>query len=55
MIAHIAGVPAEEFLPVIVSGVGTGLFVKLTAVVPRARRLRGHRHDRGRGPGGPVD
>jgi hypothetical protein len=46
MIAHIAGVPVEEALPALVSGVGAGLFLKLTSVTARVRRLRGPRRDR---------
>jgi hypothetical protein len=40
VIAHIAGVPVEEALPALVSGVGAGLFLKLTTATARARRLR---------------
>jgi hypothetical protein len=46
MIAHIAGVPVEEALPALFSGVGAGLFLKLTSIPMRVRRLRRPRHDR---------
>ena len=42
MIAHIAGVPVEEFLPLLVSGIGAGVLLKVTSVWSRFRRL----HDR---------
>ena len=46
MIAHIAGVPVEEALPALVSGVGAGLFLKLTSATVPVRRLRDPRRDR---------
>ena len=39
MLAHIAGVPVEEFLPVVLSGLGTGLALVLSSALSRIRRL----------------
>jgi hypothetical protein len=50
MIAHIAGVPVEEALLPLMSGVGPGLMLASAWVashVRRARRPRHERHDRG--------
>lgn len=43
MIAHIGGVPVEELLPMLVSGIGVGLLLKLTALGSRFRRLHNRR------------
>jgi hypothetical protein len=45
MIAHIAGVPVEEVLPVVVSGLGAALLVKVTSVMSLFRGLRRTRKD----------
>jgi hypothetical protein len=41
--AHIAGVPVEEFLPMVVSGIGVGVLLKLTSVWSRVVRLHNRR------------
>jgi hypothetical protein len=43
MIAHIAGVPVEEFLPMLVTGIGAGLLLKVTSVWSRVRRWHNRR------------
>ena len=45
MIAHVAGVPVEETLLPLVSGVGAGLLLARAWVVSRVRRSRSPRHD----------
>ena len=45
MIAHVAGVPVEETLLPLLSGVG-GLLLARTWVVSRVRRARSPRHHR---------
>jgi hypothetical protein len=46
VIAHIAGVPAEETLLPLLSGVGAVLLLARAWVVSRMRRPRSPRHDR---------
>jgi hypothetical protein len=46
VLAHIAGVPVEEFLPVVVSGLGTGLALALSSALSRVRRSAGLDDDR---------
>jgi hypothetical protein len=43
MTAHIAGVPVEEFLPWLVSGIGAGLLLKLTSIWSRVQRWQNRR------------
>jgi hypothetical protein len=40
VIAHVAGVPVEEVLPVLMSGVGAWLIVRLTSLGARLRARR---------------
>ncbi len=44
MIAHVAGVPVEETLVLVVSGLGTGLLLARAWLVSRVRQLRPDRH-----------
>jgi hypothetical protein len=43
VIAHVAGLPAEETLLPLVSGVGTGLVLTHAWITSRLRRPRGRR------------
>ncbi len=54
VIAHFGGVPVEETLPLVVSGVGVGLLLARALVVSRVRRPRSLRHDRPQNGDGPV-
>jgi hypothetical protein len=54
VIAHIAGVPAEETLLPLVSGVGVGLLLARTWAVSRVRRPRTPGHDRSQDAAGPL-
>jgi hypothetical protein len=46
VIPHIAGVPIEEALAALLSGIGAGLLLKLTSASVRVRRPRSPRRDR---------
>ena len=46
MIAHIAGVPVEELLPALVSGISAGILLKLTSTWSGVRRSRNMRAQR---------
>jgi hypothetical protein len=43
VIAHIGGVPVEEVLPPLASGLGTGLLLAFTWAMERVRHPRGAR------------
>ena len=53
MIAHVAGIPVEETLLPLLSGVGAGLLLTRAWVVSRVRRPRTPRHDRQQDADGP--